>query len=267
MGCQCANKEEESKDEVLKKEKNIEKEQYQEDFNNYSNNNYDQKEGIFGLNTQDIENPSQFHNSNNENEAGNAHEENFNYRERINEDKNSKYSEYPEKMLELINQIREDPVSYAETIEDSVQNIIHDQDKDDETKTRIIYKKKVKVALNRGEPAFQEAAEELRKMDSLPPLELKNDICIPLPENEDEIKDSSYLREQVKILRESTNIDVFFKDLVKIPEVSALLMIVDDSGKNPGKKRAAVLNKDFKYIGISSKFIGKTFIAYFAFSK
>ena len=104
-------------------------------------------------------------------------------------------------------------------------------------------------------------------MDSLPPLEIKNDICIPLPENEDEIKDSSYLREQVKTLRESTNIDVFFKDLVKIPEVSALLMIVDDSGKNPGKKRAAVLNKDFKYIGISSKFIDKTFIAYFSFSK
>ena len=150
MGCQCANKEEESKDEVLKKEKNIEKEQYQEDFNNYSNNNYDQKEGIFGLNNQNIESPSQFPDSNNENEAGNAHEENFNYRERINEDKNSKYSEYPEKMLELINQIREDPVSYAETIEDSVQNIFHDQDKDDETKTRIIYKKKVKVALNRG---------------------------------------------------------------------------------------------------------------------
>ena len=60
---------------------------------------------------------------------------------------------------------------------------------------------------------------------------------------------------------------MFFKDLIKIPEVSALLMIVDDSEKNPGKKRQAVLNKDFKYIGISSKFVGKTFIAYFSFSK
>ena len=104
-------------------------------------------------------------------------------------------------------------------------------------------------------------------MNSMHPLELKNDICIPLPEDEDEIKDSSYLREQVRVLRENTNIDVFFKDLIKVPEVSALLMIVDDSGKNPGKKRHAVLNNDFKYIGISSKFIGKTFIAYFAFSK
>ena len=86
-------------------------------------------------------------------------------------------------------------------------------------------------------------------------------------QEEDEIKDSSYLREQVKILRATTNIDVFFKDLIKVPEVSALLMIVDDSGKNPGKKRQAVLNREFKYIGISSKFIGRTFIAYFAFSK
>ena len=104
-------------------------------------------------------------------------------------------------------------------------------------------------------------------MNSLAPLEFKNDICIPLPEEEDEIKDSSYLREQVKNMRENVNIDVFFKDLIKVPEVSALLMIVDDSGKNPGKKRQAVLNKDFKYIGITSKFIGKAFIAYFAFSK
>ena len=44
-------------------------------------------------------------------------------------------------------------------------------------------------------------------------------------------------------------------------------MIVDDSNKNPGKKRMALLNKDFKYIGVNSKFIGKTFIAYFAFSQ
>ena len=82
------------------------------------------------------------------------------------------------------------------------------------------------------------------------------------------MKDSTFLRSKVKELREEgIDIDVFFKDLVKIPEVSALLMIVDDSYKNAGKKRLALLNKDFKYIGVNSKFIGKTFIAYLAFSK
>lgn len=259
MGCQCANKEEESKNEVLRKEKEEENGEYQKDNNNSLNNEV-------GLTSKenDNNNQDQIYGQNNENEEQDQINNDY---ENTVERKNSKYLDYPEKMLSLINKIRDDPVSYADIIEDSIQNIYEDQDKDDETKTRIIYKKKVKVALNKGEQAFREAAEELRNMDSLPPLELKSDICVPLPEEEEEIKDSSYLREQVRILRDTTNIDVFFKDLIKVPEVSALLMIVDDSSKNPGKKRQAVLNKDFKYIGINSKFIGKTFIAYFAFSK
>ena len=170
-------------------------------------------------------------------------------------------------MLEIINTIREDPASYAEYIEDSIKNIIEETDKNDETKTKLIYKKKVKVALTRGEMAFREAAEKLRNMEPVPPLELNENIIIPLPGTEEEIKDPTFLKEQVKALRENTNIDLFFKDLIKVPEVSALLMIVDDSVKNPGRKRQALLNKDFKYVGINSHFIGKTFVAYFAFSK
>jgi hypothetical protein len=261
MGCQCANKEDENKSEILKE---IEEEagQNEENNNNYNSNS---KEGIFGLeglnqNENQEKPPSEKPDNENDNDF-NENEINNNL------EKNIKYSDYPQKMLDLINQIRANPVSYADVIEESMQNITEEQDKNDESKTRIIYKKKVKVALNRGEIAFKDAAEELRNMEPLPPLELKNDICVPLPEEEAEIRDSSYLREQVKIIREKTNIDVFFKDLIKIPEVSALLMIVDDSEKNPGKKRQAVLNSEFKYIGISSKFIGKTFIAYFAFSK
>ena len=266
MGCQCANKEEEElKNEILRKEKYIDNEQNEE-----GNNNFDQNNGIFGLKNQDLDNEAHSEEKidKKENEHESENEENYNQIEKINIDKSSKYSDYPQKMLSLINRIREDPVSYADVIEESIENITEEQDKDDETRTRIIYKKKVKVALNRGESAFREAAEELRNMEMLPPLELKKEICVPLPNEESEIKDSSYLREQVKLIRESNNnIDVFFKDLIKVPEVSALLMIVDDSGKNPGKKRQAVLNKDFKYIGISSKFIGKSFIAYFVFSK
>ena len=265
MGCQCTNQEEEDKNELLKKEKNLENEKYQE------NNNHLHKDRIFGLENTDIDNSGNMHDENNlkyENNPELEQEENYSQNEKLNEEKLIKYSEYSEEMLSLINKIREDPVSYAEVIEESIENIIEEQDKIDESKSRLIYKKKVKVALKRGEPAFREAAEELRNMEPLLPLEFKSDICVPLPEVEEDIKDSSYLRQQVKILRENNNnIDVFFKDLIKVPEVSALLMVVDDTGKNPGKKRKAVLNKDFKYIGISSTFIGKTFIAYFSFSK
>ena len=254
MGCQCANKEDENKSEILKEINDIEQNQ-EDNINNYNSNS---KEGIFGLDQQNPEETQEKYSEKQNNE--------IDLNENNNE-KNTKYSDYPQKMLDLINQIRANPSSYADVIEDSIQNITEEQDRKDESKIRIIYKKKVKVALNRGEIAFKKAAEELRSMEPLPPLILKNDICVPLPEEEAEIKDTSYLREQVKLIREKTNIDVFFKDLIKIPEVSALLMIVDDSEKNPGKKRKAVLNKDFKYIGISSKFIGKTFRAYFAFSQ
>ena len=170
-------------------------------------------------------------------------------------------------MVELINSIRGDPVGYADVIEESIQNIQVEEDKNNPSNMKLIYKKKVKVALNRGEDAFREAAQFLRSLTPLPPLAFSSEKCIPLPETEDELKDPTFLREQVEKMRGETQIDVFFKDLVKIPEVSGLLMIVDDTNKNIGKKRMTLLNKDLKYIGVNSKFIGKTFIAYFSFSR
>ena len=44
-------------------------------------------------------------------------------------------------------------------------------------------------------------------------------------------------------------------------------MSIDDNGNSSGKKRKAILNKNYKYIGISHKYIGNKFIAYFSFSK
>jgi len=181
---------------------------------------------------------------------------------------NSKYSNYPERIVELINNIRQYPSAFADIIEESIHNIIENNNKYDNSKNKIVYNQKIKVALSRGEPAFHEAAEELRNTSPLPPLEFVSNLCIPLPETEEEMKDPTFLKSQVNVLRdEGVLIDIFFKDMVKVPEVSALLMIVDDSSKNAGKKRMALLNKQLKFIGVNSKFIGKTFIAYFAFSK
>ena len=83
---------------------------------------------------------------------------------------------------------------------------------------------------------IEKLAEKLRNIEPLPPLELDNNICIPLSETVEEIKDLTFLKEQVKNLIEANNIDIFFKDLVKLPGVSTLLMIVDDNIKNPGRK-------------------------------
>lgn len=260
MGCQCAKINEENENELKKDSDEGMNDVFKED------NNLNDKEELFGLNNEE-ENNEQRQKNPKLKGSNNKNNQDEDYIERLTEEKNAKYSNYPEKMLEIINTIREDPASYADYIEDSIKNIIEETDKNDETKTKLIYKKKVKVALTRGEMAFREAAEKLRNMEPVPPLELNENIIIPLPGTEEEIKDPTFLKEQVKALRENTNIDLFFKDLIKVPEVSALLMIVDDSVKNPGRKRQALLNKDFKYVGINSHFIGKTFVAYFSFSK
>ena len=52
------------------------------------------------------------------------------------------------------------------------------------------------------------------------------------------------------------------------PDISVLLMIVDDRNKlDSGRKRKTILNKDMKYIGITSKYIDNIFVSYFSFSK
>ena len=255
MGCQCNKKNEE--EELNKEPQEYKKEEGGLNDKEKEENNIQQQQEEIDINKN--ENIDQ-HN------AQNAQEDE-DYLEKLNEEKNAKYAEYPDKMIEIINKIRENPNSYADFIEDSIKYIIEIPDKEDETKTKLIFKKKVKVALNRGEVAFHEAAEILRNMEPLPPLEFNGNICIPLPQNEEELKDPNYLKDQVKTLKENNNIDLYFKDLVKLPDVSALLMVVDDNAKNTGRKRNAILNKDFKYIGINSHFVGKTFLAYFAFSK
>jgi hypothetical protein len=253
MGCKCANSNE-NEEEI---NKNLVQNGSEENSQNEFNKNFNQDENLLGYDNNKQENANPQDNQINLVQPPNTPEV----------DPNLKYSDYPEKIVELINKIREDPVSYADIIEDSIQYIVQEEDKNEPSNVRLIFKKKVKVALTKGEPAFREAAEYLRSMTPLPPLEFTQEKCIPLPDNEDELKDPTFLREQVKLVREQSEVDVFFKDLIKIPEVSGLLMIVDDTNKNAGKKRMALLNKDLKYVGVTSKFIGKTFIAYFAFSK
>lgn len=185
---------------------------------------------------------------------------------KIQEKRNKKKKiDYPTKILQIINTIRKDPVAYANVIEDSIKNIII-QKKDNEVNPEILYKNKIKVVLKRGEIAFKEVAEKLRNMSPLPPLTFKKEICIPLPENEEEIRTPVYLENQFKILKRKVKVDKYFKDLIEIPEVSALLMIVNDNGEKYMGKREAILNKNYKYIGISCQYYWKTFIACFTFS-
>ena len=267
MGCRCANSHEEEY-EINKRDANKEN-----IFNNKEGNELNNSKNHFSNNdfNSDKNNNTNFSPNLNDGKYFHGNEESQNIdmdQEKQEILRNQKYLNYPERIIEIINNIRQDPVSYADVVLDSMKNIVEDNNKNDATKNKIIYKRKVKVALTRGKPAFLEAAEDLRNTEPLPPLEFVPEICIPLPEDEFDMKDNNFLKKKViELKKEGINIDIFYKDLVKIPEVSALLMIVDDSGKNAGKKRMTLLDKNIKYIGVNSKFVGKTFIAYLSFVK
>ena len=173
---------------------------------------------------------------------------------------NETTNRFNSRVLDLINKIRRDPPSYANTILENIQYITNENNK-------LIFKKKVKVLLNKGEEAFKNAAEDLKKMGPMNDLTMKNEIAIPLPLSQEEIYDDALLINQVNIIRQNYNINVYFKNMIKNPEIAVLLLIVDDSVHSPGAKRRAILNPNFRKIGINSKFINTTFVSFFSFSK
>ena len=98
-------------------------------------------------------------------------------------------------------------------------------------------------------------------------LVLKNEIIIKIPENENELNDVNYVKNQTEIIKKKMNIDVYFKDYINEPEISILLMIIDDIWNDSHDRRNAILNKDYKYIGMNYNIINGQYISYFSFSK
>ena len=92
-------------------------------------------------------------------------------------------------------------------------------------------------------------------------------LTIELPRNENDIKSRSYLPEQIrKKIDDGVEIKSFWKDVVKDPDTCFILTIVDDSGRHAGNKRSDILDRNNKYIGISSVKIGKSFACYIVIS-
>ena len=169
-------------------------------------------------------------------------------------------SKYPKDVFDLINRIRDDPPKFVEDIEKAISLIKEDSGK-------LIYSGKLKVALNRGEPLFREVIEILKNTPHLEPLTFNDSIKIECPLVEEEIKDPKVFQNKIIEKKKQVELHAYFKDAIKDPYISTLLMIVDDSGKNAGKKRESLLNPEFKNIAISAIMVHKAFCAYFTFSK
>ena len=272
MGCKCGRDILYSENEIIKAESFRVK--YNKKNKNPSNSKSNNVPNITNQNFYKNENYSQYNNIkpeinyNKKNDLDNITMNNMNGSQRssintnpIIENEITNINDYPQRVISLINEIRSNPILYSQKVEESINNIKILKN------NRIIYYNVVKVALHRGEEAFRKAINILKTTESMGPLRYNPQLCIPLPENETELNDQNFLQDQVdKIRQRNTIIEIYYKDLIKIPEVSVLLMIVDDNSKNTSKKRDTLLNKDFRYIGVNCKFIGKHFVAHFSFS-
>ena len=165
-------------------------------------------------------------------------------------------------LFDLINQIRTDPQSFISIIENEKKNIIKDG------YGRLIYNGKLKVALNQGEPAFDNAINYLKEINPMDKLEFNQLITVECPENENDILDVNYITNKVdNLINNGIYINSYWRDIINDPEISFLLMIVDDIRYKSGKRRKDILNPNMKYIGISSKEINGKFVCFITLSK
>ena len=160
-------------------------------------------------------------------------------------------------LLSQINSIRANPQSYISIIQKEKNNIIVDK------RGRLIYNGKNKIALTRGEEAFNEAIDFLKSSKATDRLIYNPYLTVEMPKTENEIRFVNDLRYKVDgLVKKGIIIKSFWRNVIRDPDISFLMMIVDDMGEKSGMRRKDLLDPNMKYIGISSVEINGIFVSY-----
>ena len=160
-------------------------------------------------------------------------------------------------LLSQINSIRANPQSYISIIQKEKNNIIVDK------RGRLIYNGKNKIALTRGEEAFNEAIDFLKSSKATDRLIYNPYLTVEMPKTENEIRFVNDLRYKVDgLVNKGIIIKSFWRNVIRDPDISFLMMIVDDMGEKSGMRRKDLLDPNMKYIGISSVEINGIFVSY-----
>lgn len=174
-------------------------------------------------------------------------------------------------ILEQINIIRTNPLSYIDIINKYKENIIEKNNK--------YYLKSNKylntlILLEKGESEFNECIKLLYLQESLEPIELnhklKLDVNIPL--NNENLSIDYYtslefiekiINNKIKLLEDNFEIIGFHYDKsLNDPELSVVLQLIDDTG-NEKSRRKNILNKKVKYVGISALNLKENIYCYY----
>ena len=195
----------------------------------------------------------------------------LNINNNINKDINLKYKDLDKELepkdnfskiiFNKINKLRTNPQSYIKTIEECKKNIFIDN------KGRLIYNSKIKIALTKGKQAFNDAINFLKTVKPSQKLIFNPYLTVDMPKNENEIKNKNDLEIKVEnLINKGFIVKSFWRDVIKDPEISFLMTIVDDIGVMNGMRRKDLLDNNMKYIGINSIDINGNFVCYIILS-
>jgi hypothetical protein len=248
MGCQCSQsikKEEKQNENIL--------------LNNIQNGmNIDEKPMT---NIIKIRPFSKFESFSNQNTKVTSNSKNNNYelKNQFNNSFNNQQNILSFQLLQQINIIRTNPLSYIDIINKYKDKIIQ---KNNKFYLNVKKCHNTLITLEKGEIAFNECIKKLYLQPSLEPIELNNklklDVNIPL--NNENISIDYYtslefmkkiIENKLKLLDDNFEIIGFHYDKsLNDPELSAVLQLIDDTG-NEYSRRKNILNQKVKYVGIS----------------
>ena len=223
----------------------IGKENFYISFNNYRNKSFDNKlERIDKKNdNREWKKIQNFKINSYKNYA-----ENFRYKTAYIMNPKDNYSKY---LYEQINKIRNDPKSYIQVIKNEINNMRID------SYGRLIYNGKIKLELNEGVAAFNNAINYLENIKPMDKLQFNELLTIQIPKNEYDIKDENYMKNKVdNIIYNGFIIKSFWREIIKEPEICFLIMIIDEIKIND------ILNPNMKYIGVTSHEINGNFVCF-----
>jgi hypothetical protein len=108
--------------------------------------------------------------------------------------------------------------------------------------------------LCKGEEAFREMMSVLEKLDPLESLEYRSDLNLAVPEDPKDWSKKNIMNEILNKKKSElgdkyTDYSFHFDIGTSIPDVSAMLQLVDDNAGFNGIRRKNILSKKFKYIG------------------
>jgi hypothetical protein len=164
-----------------------------------------------------------------------------------------KSENFNEHIFRLINKCRSNPSDFAKIIEQHIQFI-------QEENGHFYYVRKdlPKIALKEGEKAFRDLIERLRNTSPLNPLEMREDLHVTIPENQEEWAKKEYLASAINEVKHNSvgkdykNFQFHFDIGSPRSEDSFVIQLVDDTSFK-GARTNNLLNPNFKYIGINSK--------------